>query len=166
VTIAHAYDLDGFDIFLFDGAVIEVSTDGGATWRDVSQLGVDPGYTGRVITTDNALFDHRAFGGQSPGFPALQHLVLNFGMQLAGQSVQLRFRIATDSFSGLTGWTIDDIAVSGIDNTPFPALVPEPSVCTPTSTAREDGGVIAIHAAPATSLAPLDAACAASEGPP
>ena len=48
VTIAHAYDIDGFDIFLFDGAVIEVSTDGGASWRDVSQLGVDPGCSSPV----------------------------------------------------------------------------------------------------------------------
>ena len=76
--------------------------------------------------------------------------------------MQLRFRIATDSFFGLTGWTIDDIAVSGIDNTPFPALVPEPSVCTPASAAL-DGPVIAVHTAPATSLASLDAACAAAE---
>jgi hypothetical protein len=85
-------------------------------------------------------------------------------MRLAGQSVQLRFRIATDSFVGLTGWNIDEIAVSGIDNTPFPALVPEPSVCTPTSAAL-GAGAIAFHAAPATSLAPLDAACAAFDGP-
>jgi hypothetical protein len=70
VTLAHAYNIDGFDSFLFDGAVIEVSTDGGTTWIDVSQLGVDPGYTGRVITTENVLFDRQAFGGQSPGFPA------------------------------------------------------------------------------------------------
>ncbi|HMG56463.1 MAG TPA: M36 family metallopeptidase, partial [Kofleriaceae bacterium] len=164
VTLAHAYDIEGFDSFLFDGAVIEVSTDGGASWIDVSQLGVDPGYTGSVITTDNVLFERQAFGGRSPGFPALQPLVLNFGMQLAGQSVQLRFRIGTDPSVGLTGWNIDDIAVSGIDNTPFPALVPEPSVCTQTSAALGDGAVIARHAAPATSLAPLDAACAASDG--
>jgi hypothetical protein len=85
-------------------------------------------------------------------------------MQLAGQSVQLRFRIATDSFGGLTGWTIDDIAVSGIDNTPFPALVPEPTVCTLRSAEPAGSTVLAVHAAPATSLGSLDAACAASEG--
>jgi hypothetical protein len=164
VTLAHAYDIDGVDRFLFDGAVIEVSSDRGATWLDVSQLGVDPGYTGRVITTENVLFGRQAFGGRSPGFPALQPLVLNFGMRLAGQSVQLRFRIASDSFIGSSGWNIDDIAVSGIDNTPFPELVPESSVCTQASTALGDGAVTGLHAAPATSLAPLDAACVASDG--
>jgi hypothetical protein len=164
VSLAHAYDIDGFDSFLFDGAVIEVSTDGGATWLDVSQLGVDPGYTGRVITTENVLFDRQAFGGRSPGFPALQPLVLSFGTRLAGKPVQLRFRIGTDSIIGLTGWSIDDIAVSGIDNTPFPALVPEPSVCTRPTAVLDDGAEIVRHAAPATSLAPLDAACTASDG--
>ena len=130
VTLSHAYDLDGSDSFLFDGAVIEASTDGGATWLDVSQLGANPGYNGSVITLENVLFGRAAFGAQSPGFPALQPLVLDFGTQLAGQAVQLRFRIATDSFFNLSGWRIDDIAVSGSDNTPFPALVPEPSTCT------------------------------------
>lgn len=165
VSFAHAYQSDAFNSFLFDGAVIEVSTDGGATWVDVSQLGVDPGYTGQVITTENALFGRQAFGGTSPGFPERRPLVLNFGMQLAGRSVQLRFRIATDSSVGLSGWNIDDIAVSGVDNTPFPALVPEPSVCTATSAALAASTVVAMHAAPATSLAPLDAACVAADGP-
>ncbi|MEO7733266.1 MAG: M36 family metallopeptidase, partial [Kofleriaceae bacterium] len=113
ITLSHAYELDGFDSFLFDGAVIEASTDGGATWVDVSELGADPGYNGQVFSADNVLFDRQAFGGQSPGFPARQPLVLSFGMQLAGQSMQLRFRIGTDSFFSLSGWTIDDIAVSG-----------------------------------------------------
>lgn len=85
--------------------MIEVSTDGGATWVDVSQLGVDP------------------------------------------------------------GWSIADIAASGIDNTPFPALVPEPSVCTATSAASAASTVVAMQAAPATSLAALDAACVAADGP-
>jgi hypothetical protein len=131
VTVAHAYDLEGTGPFPFDAGVIEVSSDGGATWRDVAQLGVDPGYTGRVVFNDTPLFNRRAFGGRSPGYPALQPLVLSFGMQLAGQSVQLRFRIGTNPGIGATGWNIDDIAVSGIDNTPFPALVPEPAVCMP-----------------------------------
>jgi len=164
VTLAHAYDTDAFENFLFDAGVIEVSTDGGATWIDVSQLGVDPGYTGLVDTTESALFGRQAFGGKSPGFPALQPLVLSFGMQLAGQSVQLRFRFAADSVIDGTGWIIDEIAVSGTDNTPFPAVVPEPAVCTPISAALGDGVEIAFHAAPATSLAPLDAACVASDG--
>ncbi|HSR99417.1 MAG TPA: M36 family metallopeptidase, partial [Kofleriaceae bacterium] len=165
VSLAHAYDIDAFSGFLFDGGVIEISSDGGATWRDVTELGVDPGYTGPVISPENALFNRLAFSGRSPGFPALQPLVMSFGMQLAGQSVQLRFRIATDSVVGLTGWNIDDIAVSGIDNTPFPALVPEPAVCVPASAALGAGAVTARRAAPATSLAPLDAACAALGGP-
>jgi hypothetical protein len=130
VRLTHAYHFDAFQTFLFEGAVIELSTDDGATWSDVAALGVDPGYTGQIIVFNSPLFQRQAFGGLSPGFPARQPLVLNFGMRFAGQSVRLRFRIASEGFVAGTGWSIDDIDVSGITNTPFPALVPEPSVCT------------------------------------
>ncbi|HET7504412.1 MAG TPA: M36 family metallopeptidase, partial [Kofleriaceae bacterium] len=161
VKIAHAYNLDGFDEFLFDGAVIEASTDGGVTWTDVSELGIDPGYNGHIISFGNPLFGRSAFGSMSPGFPARRPLVLDFGTRLAGLAVQLRFRIATDEIIGISGWDIDDIEVSGIDNTPFPGLLPEPSTCAPPAGAAGDSTVLATRAAPATNLSSFDAACAA-----
>src|SRR5262249_42724290 len=48
---------------------------------------------------------------------------LNLGMQLAGKTVQVRFRIGTDEGSGAAGWDIDNIAFTGITNTPFPSIV-------------------------------------------
>ena len=72
------------------------------------------------------------FGGKNPSFPARDPLSLNFGTQFAGQAIQLRFRIGTTARSCCTtsGWQLDDIAVSGITNTPFPAFVAEPTKCT------------------------------------
>ena len=43
----------------------------------------------------------------------------------------IRFRVGADDSTGAPGWEIDDIAFSGITNTPFPALLPESSVCRP-----------------------------------
>jgi hypothetical protein len=56
-------------------------------------------------------------------------VVLDFGTQLAGQAVKLRFRFATDGGLGDGGWRVDNVAASGITGTPFPALLPEPTVC-------------------------------------
>jgi hypothetical protein len=130
VTLNHAYALEGSGTTFFDGGVIEVSSDGGATWQDVTALGVNPGYPVTLVSTgSNPLAGRKAFSGVSTGFPALQPLTLNFGTQLAGQTVQLRFRLGADDNTSFSGWIIDDVAVSGITNTPFPVLTPETATC-------------------------------------
>jgi len=157
VKIDHAFDLEASGGFLFDGGVIELSSDGGTTWTDVSALGVNPGYTGTIfVGAENPLSGQPAFSGTSPAFPALHPLTLNFGTQFAGRSVRLRFRIGTDEAAAQTGWVIDNIDVSGITNTPFPALVPEPSTCTARKVTEDAGPVVATHAAPSTSLSAFD----------
>jgi hypothetical protein len=40
--------------------------------------------------------------------------------------VQIRFRIGADEGTGAPGWDIDDIAITGITNTPFTSLVAQP----------------------------------------
>ena len=161
VKISHAFDLES----RFDGGVIEISTNGGTTWTDVSTLGVTPGYTGALLG-GTPLGTRQAFTGTSPGFPARSTLTLSFGTQFAGQSVLLRFRIATDVSVANRGWNIDDIDVSGITNTPFPAQIVEPSTCTARKGASEESRVVETFEAPATSLAAFDAAtCIATDTP-
>jgi hypothetical protein len=41
----------------------------------------------------------------------------------------VRFRVGADNNTGGPGWDIDDIEISGIDNTPFTSLVAEPTIC-------------------------------------
>jgi hypothetical protein len=116
----------------FDGGVIELSTDGGKTWNDAS-MWVMPGYGGALDNTannGNALAGRQAFVATNAGWPMRDTLTLDFGTALAGQTVKLRFRIGTDAGTGDYGWEIDNIAVSGITNTPFSGLVPDMSVCT------------------------------------
>jgi hypothetical protein len=162
---SHAYNLEGAGAVLFDGGVIELSTDGGATFTDVSALGVDPEYTGTLVPTGlNPIRGRQAYSGASPGFPVRNALVLDFGTQFAGQNVQLRFRIGTDANTAESGWDIDDIEVSGINNTPFPIIVPETATCTARKTNFEGSVVSAVRAAPATSLRAFDnATCVAND---
>ena len=166
VSFKHAFNLEGSPGQLFDGGMIELSADGGATWRDVTAFGVNPGYSGPLfVGSDNPLAGRQAYSGVSPGFPALVPVSLNFGTQFAGQSVVVRFRLGTDAAAAFTGWTIDDIEVAGITNTPFPLLVSEPSTCTARKAPDDAASVASVQAAPATSLAAFDAVCVARDAP-
>ncbi|HET7504904.1 MAG TPA: M36 family metallopeptidase [Kofleriaceae bacterium] len=167
VKISHAFQFEGAGAQLFDGGMIELSTDGGATFSDVSTLGVTPGYTGALfVGSDNPLAGRQAFSGTSPGFPGLRLLTLDFGTRFAGQTVLLRFRIGTDAGVGGAGWIIDDIDLSGVTNLPFPTLVSEPSTCTARRADTREPSVVQTRSAPATSLRDYDAAvCILADAP-
>ena len=124
----------------FDGGVIEFSTDSGTTWRDVSELAA-PGYTG-TLDPGNALGARMAFTDKNPSHPLPDTLTLDFGTALAGMQVQLRFRIGTDAAVGAPGWDIDDIAFTGLTNTPFPTQVADTGMCTaePEPEPEDEGG--------------------------
>jgi len=147
VSLQHAYSFQALPNFFFDGGVMELTDDGGATWRDVLKAGADPGYNA-VISTDvvNVLTGRRVFTATSAAFPTLRPVALDFGTQFAGRAVQLRFRIGTDGGAGAAGWEIDDVAVSGVTNAPFPGFVPEVTKCFDATTSRiADSRVAAIR---------------------
>ena len=113
----------------FDGGVIEVSLDAGATWVDISPYAA-PGYNGTLSACcGNPLSGRSAFVGRNASWPNRNIVSLNLGTALAGQTIRLRFRIATDAAVADYGWELDNLSVQGITNTPFPALVPETAVC-------------------------------------
>ncbi|MGH2898161.1 MAG: M36 family metallopeptidase, partial [Solirubrobacteraceae bacterium] len=108
ISWTHAYTHQGigppFGMAL-DGGVIELSTDGGGSWRDVTELGADPGYNSTVLSNrGNPLAGRRAFTASNPSFPRRDPLQLSFGTRLAGQAVQLRLRIGTDLSNAGSGW--------------------------------------------------------------
>jgi MYXO-CTERM domain-containing protein len=137
---------------VWDGGVIEVSTDGGATWQDVGAM-ASPGYTG-VITdqSGNPLANREAYGGQSAGFPAKEHVTIALGRSLAGKTFQLRFVIGTDQSVGAGGWRIDDLEVTGLTNKPFPRQVDDAGACNP-DVDSDDGGCCQTGAPASSNLA-------------
>ena len=118
LSFRHRHDFE-FDGTYWDGGVIEISDDGGETWRDLSELGTVP-YSG-VITNEsgNPLGNRNAFGGKSAGHPAMEEVSIDLGTSLAGKTVQVRFRVGTDAAVGAGGWDVDDIELSNIEETPF-----------------------------------------------
>jgi MYXO-CTERM domain-containing protein len=144
IDILHAYSFEGSPQTWWDGGVIEVTRDGGATWEDVSMY-ADPGYDG--VISDQAgstIAGREAFSGDSDDYPNLEPLSLDLGQNFAGETVQVRFRIATDQAVGGDGWYIDDIAFGGIVNTPFPLQTEDDAICNlaPTADAGPDQEVL------------------------
>jgi hypothetical protein len=118
----------------FDGAVLEVSTDGGNTWVDVGATNfVEGGYNGTISGEFGSPIAGRpAWTGFSEFINAMNRVEVNLGV-FAGQDVRVRFRLATDplvagSLPG-QGWWIDDVE--------FTNLL-EPGDCNKPPIARDD----------------------------
>jgi hypothetical protein len=112
----------------FDGGMIEISRNGGP-FEDISAF-ADPGYGGTLfVGSDNPLGWRKAFVGRNASFPARDRLTLALGTAFAGQTVRLRFRIATDAAAGDVGWELDNLSFQGITNLPFSKLVADGSKC-------------------------------------
>jgi len=92
----------------FDGGVVEISADGGA-WRDLGSAFTQGGYPGIIAAdSDSPIGGRWAFTGDSAGYAMS---VVDLG-GYAGQSVQIRFRMATDGSVGAPGWFIDDVEIT------------------------------------------------------
>lgn len=96
----------------FDGGVVEISNDGGVTWTDLGPLFVENGYNNFVAVADNPLINGFCFGGSSGDFI---HSMADLSA-FAGQTLNLRYRFASDVLTAAEGWYIDDVELV---NDPF-----------------------------------------------
>jgi hypothetical protein len=111
----------------WDGGVIEISTDNGATWTDIGTAV----YNGQTNANTSAPIgrNHRAFVNRIVGWPNFAPVTVNVGTTYANQDVRIRFRVGADETTGAPGWDVDGIAVSGVTNLPFAALVANQQAC-------------------------------------
>jgi hypothetical protein len=131
IAFDHAFSFEAGGGIFWDGGVLEITSDGGATWQDISAFAT-PSYGGIITdTSGNPLGGRSAYVGNNPSYPDTDTETLDLGTALAGQIVRVRFRIGTDSAVGAPGWTIDDIAMSGIVGRPFGVVAIDDGVCTP-----------------------------------
>lgn len=98
----------------WDGGVVEISTNGGASWEYVPDDDYDT-----TMGCGNSITEP-AFSGSNGGWE-LEMLDLT---PWAGNTVQVRFRFASDcTINSYPGWYIDDVAILGDT-----ALAPQPPV--------------------------------------
>ncbi len=97
----------------YDGGVLEIQL-GAAQFQDILAAGgsfAQNGYN-RTIATGfgSALAGRQAWSGDSGGYVTT---VVNLPAAANGQTVRLRWRMASDSSRGGTGWRVDTVSVVG-----------------------------------------------------
>ncbi|HET7371078.1 MAG TPA: PKD domain-containing protein, partial [Gammaproteobacteria bacterium] len=138
---AGGMDSDG-NVFGYDGGVVEISTDGGATWQDVTQAGgtFAFGYSGILGPYQQFLKPGRPAFVNTGGTPFDRAPEkISFGTALAGKTVQLRFRIGSDPAAGEVGWIIDDVTVTGATAPMFSVISQEDAFCVNQSPVADAG---------------------------
>ncbi len=119
----HSFDLESS----FDGAVLEIGI-GTLPFADILQMGgtfAQDGYNATLVAGSSALGGRPAWSGNSGDWLITE---VNLPPNAAQQSVQLRWRLATDGSRGGNGWFIDDAAISEYPRAP---LVPNPVMLRP-----------------------------------
>jgi len=95
----------------YDGGVVEISNDNGASWSDIGAAAT-PGYTGTIVGGGaNPLEGRSAWTATSAGYPAMSSVTINLGTSRAGQTVRVRFRVGTDVGVGAPGWELRPLLI-------------------------------------------------------
>jgi hypothetical protein len=118
LTFWHRFNFEAGSSDGFDGAVLEVSTDGGVTWVDVLAGGgsfVSGGYNGTISTSFGSRIAGRQAwtgGSSTAATDPMTQVVVNLG-PFAGLDRLVRFRLVTDPVAPGSqpgqGWWIDDV---------------------------------------------------------
>jgi hypothetical protein len=123
LTFANQFNLETG----FDGTVLEISTDGGATWADVTSgaIGgsfIQGGYNDTIsVNFLSPIAGRMAWSGLSGGTTATPAYIttrVNLGPNLAGKAINLRWRTATDcnlAAAGTSGQWVDDVSLDDTD---------------------------------------------------
>jgi hypothetical protein len=113
----HRYQIEEH----FDGAVIEISTDGGSTWTDLGPYITANGYNDTISTNyQNPIGGQEAWTGDLTTWTEVTVDLSSF----AGQSVNIRWRLGCDRLTGAKGWYIDDIRIASVlPRAPAPTML-------------------------------------------
>jgi len=109
LTFWHTYKMETG----YDGSVIEISTDGGATFTDLGSKITSGGYNGTIASNwSNPIAGRPAWTGG--GIGTWTQVVVDLS-SYSGQTVILRFRMTSDNGTPKLGWYIDNVTISGTD---------------------------------------------------
>ena len=101
----------------WDAGLLEISTNGGVDWTELSDPRIlfrpHDGIVNTFASGPNPLAGSPAWCGDPRDW---EDYVIDLS-DFAGDEIQLRFRVGTDStFGAREGWTIDDVRIEGCGN--------------------------------------------------
>lgn len=116
----HRYQFEGSGNFAWDGAVLEISTDGGLNWVDLGQAIVSNGYNGTIrAETLNPLEGRPGWTG---ALTTWTEVTVDLSAY-AGSNGQIRWRVGCDSSTGAEGWFVDDVQITApLPPNPVPVI--------------------------------------------
>ena len=133
----------------YDGAILEASTNAGATWTQVNSAALltDP-YTGLVSSAfANPLAGLQAWCGVQNWTNSIVDI-----SSYAGQNAQFRYRLGSDNSVGHDGWYLDDVkvqsCVAGVQHTVTPQAGPNGSIAPSTPQVVNDGATTSFTLTP------------------
>ena len=110
--------------YAWDGGIVEISTDGGSTWSQISPVG---GYYYKIYGN---FFS--PFPGETPCFAWTNDWVrVEFDLSAFQGPAKIRFRFGSDQYYSSEGWYIDDVTISDASSSvtiPDGNLTPVPLV--------------------------------------
>jgi extracellular elastinolytic metalloproteinase len=96
----------------FDGGLLQISTNDGASWIDLGDKVFKSPYTNKLSYNAISIPNLRAWSGVVDKFTPVAVDLSAY----TGQAVKFRFRFATDTTDHRLGWFIDDVAVMDMVN--------------------------------------------------
>ena len=110
LTFWHWMEAEVYNITrAWDGAVVEVSLDGGSSWEQLTPVGGYP-----FTIWDNAPSAGSPFAARTPCFSGSHDWQQEqFDLSAYSGLVSFRFRFGSDQYTEREGWYIDDIKIDG-----------------------------------------------------
>ncbi|HEU4904424.1 MAG TPA: M36 family metallopeptidase, partial [Flavisolibacter sp.] len=99
LSFVHYYNTEA----MYDGGVVELSTDGGTTWIDAGPYMLQNAYP-LEMASGTPLSGKKAFSGYSREFV---RTLIDLS-SIAGQTIRVRFRMTSDDSFAVDGWYVDD----------------------------------------------------------
>jgi len=104
LTFYHKFEFESS----WDGAVLEITTDGGNSWIDLGPLMTTGNYNGSLNSSSNPIGGQSAWTGTVASYTLVTVPLGAYDSQL----VQIRWRSGADASVGGGDWKIDDITIS------------------------------------------------------
>ena len=111
----HWFNIESNSTGCFDGALLEISSNGGQSWSQIpDSLLLTTGYAGTISSS----YGNPKGGSQGwCGFQDWSEAVVDL-TAYAGKSVKLRFTMTSDASLGLEGWYVDDFSMIACEAKP------------------------------------------------